>query len=302
MRTSVKIIVEATDDSDFQFAQIPLNQAREWRVRVPKVITEARTKIVGEIHGQVVAFASGLIYDCSLQEHDELLALVKSRFDKGLDNKTLVAHSYAFLYTYFIVEAEFLSDARRELSPFIPSLDFRLREHPSMLWHGGPGKTYSSEQSQIYLVSRYAVLQRCLKYTLPELLKHNHFQDCIRALRERGLLDWQIMNAVFALTINFRLNSDPRVISDASFGDRLYRNTIEEGESPSDIIPPPDVYSLEMLLECHNANLVSSLKTFSLQLHQLTPDFPAINYFLDKRFRYYEDDIPHENPFPFSAA
>jgi hypothetical protein len=44
-------------------------------------------------------------------------------------------------------------------------------------------------------------------------------------------------------------------------------------------------------------NMQSSLRHLGLECHQATPNLEAITAFLSRRYRYKDDDIPHEDIF-----
>ena len=44
--------------------------------------------------------------------------------------------------------------------------------------------------------------------------------------------------------------------------------------------------------------MLSLVKHWGLESHQATPDIPAIEQLLASRYGYWDEDVPHDDPFP----
>jgi hypothetical protein len=44
-------------------------------------------------------------------------------------------------------------------------------------------------------------------------------------------------------------------------------------------------------------DMTAFAETYGLELHQLTPDFPALEDFITHRYNFWTDDVEHADPF-----
>lgn len=64
------------------------------------------------------------------------------------------------------------------------------------------------------------------------------------------------------------------------------RRWIELDETTNDLLQP----TLEDLEQ-----LCVIVSTWDLEIHQATPDLPALRTFLERRYHYFEDDVEHHS-------
>jgi len=67
-------------------------------------------------------------------------------------------------------------------------------------------------------------------------------------------------------------------------------------------VVPVDEFTRERLEFIDQGNMPSTLIQWDLELHQHTPDVPAIRQFLIERYRHNADDIEHADPFAAPAG
>lgn len=65
-------------------------------------------------------------------------------------------------------------------------------------------------------------------------------------------------------------------------------------ETPDAPAMPPDRVTIESMLTALRGSMLVSIRNWPLELRQPTPDFPAIERFLGARYRFWDDDVPHE--------
>ena len=117
-----------------------------------------------------------------------------------------MGNSYSKIFETFISKNAF-NDLDR-LSYQIPFIDrnFDIRGNQQLPWFGGPGPGYSKESAIEYLKRRYSKVLPPIRYTLERLNKIPDFKETVHNLREEGWLDWQILNAISSIVINYRVH------------------------------------------------------------------------------------------------
>lgn len=70
-----------------------------------------------------------------------------------------------------------------------------------------------------------------------------------------------------------------------------------ERETPALDPVPMAAFKIDALEFNRVVGLPVFLKGVGLDVHQRTPDLPAIEHFVAVRYRYWDDDVPHDDPF-----
>jgi hypothetical protein len=79
--------------------------------------------------------------------------------------------------------------------------------------------------------------------------------------------------------------------------DAANRRLLSQPE-PEEALPVPlSQYTEDKLRQQMKLYVPSFAKTFDLELHQITPDFSALEDFLAHRYHFWSDDIDHDDPF-----
>jgi hypothetical protein len=60
---------------------------------------------------------------------------------------------------------------------------------------------------------------------------------------------------------------------------------------------PLEEFSEDKLRQTMPVYMVTCLKTYDLEIHQLTPDFGGVEDFLSHRYNFWTDDVEHEDLF-----
>jgi hypothetical protein len=170
---------------------------------------------------------------------------------------------------------------------------------PQMQPQTGPGPGYSTEKAHAILAERYEILPISIKHTIPSLLSNPHVRDLFRELRNAGWKDWHLLNVVVNLTINHRLalrhgmitTDRARQMADAFHAEAL------RAEQPSDPQITSDQITRDGMEQGIRLVAMSSLHRWGLTLHHGTTDSAAIMQLLAERYRFWDDDIPHPDPF-----
>jgi hypothetical protein len=161
-------------------------------------------------------------------------------------------------------------------------------EHSSLSWRDDLAPGYDAEEARKSLQTRYAKLGAACQITLPRFLADDGFAANLRALREDGLLDWQILQAIHGVVSGYRLPADA-----TNWSREQIQEFLLQPESPDMDEVPLELFSVESLRKGARAGMLATLQALGLESHADHPDYEAIRTFLSARYRYLTDDIEH---------
>jgi hypothetical protein len=117
----------------------------------------------------------------------------------------------------------------------------------------------------------------------------------LRALRERGLKDWEILLLISNRVGSYRIEeARPSTHEERK---QLLSKFIKSVEGESATPVPASAFSGEEIETQLMVNTAAIAKTWDLHLHRQTPDFSALRKLLEVRYHITRDDIPHEDIF-----
>ena len=220
--------------------------------------------------------------------------MIESAFERGLTSKLYPAVVYDEVFKHFLSEEAFGAPQRAAVEQPEVAKTAKTREHEDLRWNSEPGPTYSSEKADEFLRNRYEVLIGATRLTLPRVLADDNVREVITSLREEGWLDWQVLSAIWSVSMNWRTEeygTPPR-----SHEERFQRMK-EPMEVESSDLPdvPLSLFTRESLTQAINMSLPAVLATWGLELRRRTPDLRAIGRFLDVRYSHSTDDVEHED-------
>lgn len=168
--------------------------------------------------------------------------------------------------------------------------------HEELVWPDGPGPTYSLAKSQEMIQNRYDNISNNLRLTIPMLQASERFSEVGSTLRAQGWRDWHILLAAFNVTLNYRQSTPGGVgnVSELKTAIIEASNKAEDGQEPP---VPVGMFNPVAMDRMRQNAMLASLENWGLELHQSTPDIHGIERLLVTRFGYWEDDVPHEDPF-----
>ena len=163
----------------------------------------------------------------------------------------------------------------------------------------GPGPGYSAERAHSALAQRYANLPAPIRRTIPGLLS----DPCVRAvfleLRAAGWKDWHLLSVIANLTINHRLALRHSAITEGAARKlaEAFDAEARRPEKPGDPRIAPGDVTREAMEEGIRLVAVSSLRHWDLTLAHGTTNADPIVRLLAERYGFWEDDVPHADPF-----
>lgn len=78
---------------------------------------------------------------------------------------------------------------------------------------------------------------------------------------------------------------------------QLFKSYLSKPEDEFDAEIPISEFTAENIQMFLKSNMLSTLKLFGLECHQITPDFDGIEHFLRYRCNHWGDDLEHDDPF-----
>ena len=277
---------------------LPSNDGREWVVR----LEPAKNASHGDAEEHVtelLAILTKILRDVSLLPEEEFLASLERAFERGLGHKLSPGRPYDEL------DAAFAEDIQPEIHRPQYSTPWDSRyglfgAHDELCWNARKGPTYSQDRAKELLQTRYQNLAGGLRITVEALASSVMFRDTVETLRASGWLDWHILTAIFNIVMNYRFpGSRSDMLSEE--GNKEMMEAAFRQESATDAPVPVGFFDLDSMDNNRQLSMLSLVKHWGLECHQATPDIPAIEQLLADRYGYWDEDVPHDNPFPDSS-
>ena len=278
--------------------QLPSNECREWVVRLAPVKNSDDSNL-RETDTELFGMLTMILREASLLPEVDFLASLQRAFQRGLGHKLSPGRPYDEL------AAAFAADTDPEIQRSLYNTPWECREgsfgtHAELGWKDGQGPTYSGDRANQLLQTRYLNLAKCLQITVEALASSEDFRLTVETLRARGWLDWHILAATFNIVMNHRFLGD-RVNVPSEETRREMMEAAFSSESASAEPVPIGLFTLDAMNDNRQLAMMSLVKHWGLECQQRTPDIPAIERLLADRYGYWDDDVPHDDPFPDSS-
>ena len=172
-----------------------------------------------------------------------------------------------------------------------------FREHDELRWQDGPGPTYSRDKAKQLLETRYKNLAQSLRITVVMLASSEEFRPTVERLRREGWLDWHILAAIVNIVLNHRFPPDRL----DGLSEATQKEIVQEAfraESATAEPVPIGLFTCDAMDNHRQLAMMSLLIHWGLECHQITPDIAAIERLLADRYGYWDEDVPHDDPFP----
>jgi len=291
--TTADIDLELANGTELEFTEIPDNARARWRIRLPVASTNKGKP--SDDPPLALSVAATILGQCSVLPRPKFDAVLESAFRGGLATKAFSIRPAAELFAQARSKNDFETAGYHTLSAPQPPSWFEIQPAHLLKWLDTPGPGYSRKKADRFLRNRYKHNIPPIRLTLPRLMVDARTRSLIRKLRdEDGLRDWQILNIIAGVVVNYRLHlrygptASPDVLKDALM------ETMFREEQPDDPIFPLEAFNETELTMAKRVALISNLKTWDLISQSGTPDFSAVKRFLDTRYFNSTDDIPHE--------
>ncbi len=248
-----------------------------------------------DIEVGVLSVVSSLLTEVSLLPTDSFHKLLHERFEQGLQNKLHVGAPYEQCLREFVTKETFIASER--VAHVTPQRQFVSRLSDKLPWFDGPGPGYNPEEALDMIQNRYKRFSLPIARTLRHLVQEPEFQTTVARLRADEWKDWHILSAIFHVTINYRIDHR-RILLPSLQAEIEVSERMSNQPEPQDVpLLPLEEYTEERLRQQLPVYLMPFIKTYGLENHQITPDFPAIEDFLAHRYNFWTDDLDHDDPF-----
>ena len=271
------------------------NDRREWVIQLAPIRPSDHIH-PGEHTAELLAMLTVILREASLLPEAEFSATLERAFESGLGHKLSPGRPYDQLVARFAADTEVENQICQYSTPW-NCRDGLLEPQEELHWQDGPGPTYSRENADLLLKTRYANLAENVRITVAMLTSSEEFRSIVKALRTKGWLDWHILVAIANIVMNYRFSHD-RYDLRSEAARRKMAQAATQPESASAEPVPIGFFTHDAMNRNRTFAMMSLLKHWGLECQQRTPDMTAIERLLAARYGYWDDDVPHEDPFP----
>lgn len=248
-----------------------------------------------ETIGAVMHF---LVTQSLLSQHD-FSNLMEITFAGGLMHKSSIVRPYDELADFVTTEQFHAMSARPELRIGWSSASKMFNPSPHLQPPTNVASTYEKNRAKILenIAYRYETIPAVIGPTLALLLESAEFIRTARILKSEGWLDWHLLIAIVNIVINRRAISRGMTLT-RQMTDTQRQAFIDLAHTPAlatDPMLPPEIFG-EDELRFHLASAaVSGVASIGLQIHAGPVSTDPILEFLGDRYRYWDDDTPHDS-------
>ena len=291
--------VEGETPVEERIESLPSNDGREWVIQLGPV-TDTNSAKFSESDIELLSMLTIILREASLLPDSDFSASLDKAFGRGLRHKLTAGKPYDHLVEAFTTDAGPVIRKAEYHTPWDCN-DGPIQVDDEFRWQNGPGPTFSRDKADELLQSRYDNLARSLRITIAMLASSEDFRPIVQELRSQGWLDWHILTAILNIVMNYRFPVNPtkatgkvsrQEMLDAAYG----------AESAAAEPVPFGLFTLENMDKNRQLGLIALLGHWGLECHQRTPDIAAVERLLAERYGYWEDDVPHEDPFPETVS
>jgi hypothetical protein len=201
---------------------------------------------------------------------------------------------YDSFYAMFVPEERWLMSARNACHPADGRSNPPPAVNPRLNASFALGPTYSQETAREKNETRYETLLRCTSNTRARLKGDPTFIALVESLRQDGWLDWHVLLAIHSIASSYRAGLESS--TEAEFVDAARRWLLVEEREDFPVVPESE-FGEQPVREAHLLSCSSVLTGWNLAYPGRFVDAAAVEMFLRDRYRHYEDDVSHPDPF-----
>ena len=265
-----------------------------WLVVLPQK-TPSNKEEIDRYHREALGIAIQIFSELSLLPRERIVRLLENLFEEGFINKAFAGNSYEVLFIDLVPKDLYEEILQLNKISYLENLKFANKTHKLLEWKDSVISTYNEKKSEELIRKRYKKSIIPISLTLQKLKNKPFFQETVKKLRLEGWKDWHILMAIAFITINYRVNRLGYKDLDDSKKKSIEQMSLKE---TSKSIPVPLVEFGEIELKNNlYMSMLSTLKIFDLKYKPNLLIKLALKEFLEKRCRYFSEDIPHEDFF-----
>jgi len=300
IKTLAELEIALADVPEPEVIELADNSRRRWSVTLPSREMMGE-EAIREQEISMLAVSMKIFREASLLPDTDFVTVFGNLVKQGITTKILVARSYPEILREFVPPDHSLQLTGTDLDQELLTNDAFPDPHSELVWRTGLAPNYSVADAQEAISRRYQTVPSRIPITLARLVQDDGFRELVAALRADGWKDWHILLAIGNAVWNFRLREeygpygpDP---ADRESARAVTVSLINDWTLESRDPVPLSLFNFHYLEEMLKMSALSTLKGLGMECHQLTPNLDAIMALLAERFRYWEDDVDHTDPF-----
>jgi hypothetical protein len=276
----------------------PSNEGRRWRVRLSAVRTDEPLD-PDRVAVEVLTCLTPILIDASLLPPETFMTALEGAFSRGLSHKLGSVRPYDELG----LPAELYDRTpRADFTPPADPRDYPTQEHSQLAWRSDAGPTYDRAAALNAIALRYERIPRLISRLMQRLEADDAFLAAVGELRERGWLDWHVLQALANAAMNRQLQREGLAThGHLEAANRRARELMESGSIDDDVLDSL-VLTIDDLEFARRSSIPLVIRVYGLELNQSTPDFAAIDRLLGERYGYWTDDVDHPRYFTNASA
>ena len=283
------------DGTDVLVNQNPAAGPTTWTVRWPRQVVSGGA---GDSIGQSVVAIMHVLYGLSALPEERLLSVMERLSEEGKMMQLSVGRPHEESMSGFVPEELFNENRRLFVADRSPS---PAKENPAMRACVEPGPGYSAAEAEAMIRNRYEMIPAGIPAALATLRESPHFLTIVRELRVEGWKDWHVLQAVFNGVLNTWVGPGYES-SDGleGFQERML-DLQQRLASDGDVgLPPivPDAITAESMKQFLVGSAGPTMMAWGLRLPRVRFRIEDIIDALARDYRYWDDDVPHDDPFP----
>jgi hypothetical protein len=257
--TAAYIEIELTDQENRTCEERPDNSRASWLIRIPRGWLSVTTSASGE-EISPLALATTILGQCTALPFERFKRVLESAFEEGFATKTFSIRPARELFAKIHSKETFLKSKRTEIQAPPQPEWFKLGTADELKWCDKEGPGYSKQQSENFIRNRYENALRPIRLTLPRLMIIPRIVSIVRSAQE-DLPDWQILNVIACMVVNFRIRHEIGSTDDVELMQKNLEKWMFRDEEKSDPEFPSDSFTTEQFTVGTNVALLSNLKT-----------------------------------------
>ena len=280
-------------DGKLEIQELPDNDVVRRKIRLPRAMPEGEAGIAG----YAFAVASTLIKTVSAMSEEEFFQILGRHFSEGLMSRINRYKANELLFDEFYVREVYDELYLAAKSAPVGDSSFAPDTWKELQGPQGLHPLYRPKDSLVAVQMRYDRLTPMTLDTIKRLSNHSEFSKMIVTLRQEGWKDWHILTGIEGVRFNYILNHVPYLRAAMDADNLRLVERVRRSEANEDRYQVPiEAFSLEEMKRNVRLSQLATLRGYGLSPWQPTPNFEGINELLS-RFRYWDDDLPHEDPF-----
>lgn len=264
----------------------PSNDGRQWQAWL---LPASESERGPEAFAEALVVMFDVLGDVSLLPSEQLDDLVRTALSEGIAQRFAPMLAYDQVIPTTIEE---FNRSRRSEARTLPPQDAHPSEHADLAWPSSPGPGYELAAAETQVRTRYDVVRRLMPFSITELMHDEGVGQVCTSLRDEGWKDWHLLQALTSLVMSFRISLLGLTDFDAIQAEGRRIAQLPEPTDASRM--PANLVTLASMREALRMSMLVTIRNWPLELHQSTPDFPAIERLLAGRYGFWDVDVPHE--------